>query len=122
MAGFSTARANAILTEDLITNPIWVALHTADPTDAGSAGEIVGNGYNRVQGTFGAPAGGSAANTATVEFPAASAAWGEITHVSLWTASSGGTMKYSDVAQVPKTVDSGDVYRIPVGSLVVTLT
>lgn len=78
--------------------PIYVALHTADPGDAGAGAEVSGGGYARILG-LAAPAGALAANKriglkadGTGEFPAPTAAWGTVTHVGLWDAAVGGNL------------------------------
>ena len=48
---------------------LYLALHTADPTDAGG-NEITGNGYARQTITFGSVSGNTATSNATVRFPA----------------------------------------------------
>lgn len=67
----------------------WVALHSADPGTTTGANELSGGGYARVQITWSSGSGGTlTCSPITFNHPA-----GTITHASLNTASSGGTMK-----------------------------
>jgi len=51
----------------LATDP-FIALHTADPTDNGSAAEVAGGAYARQQAAFGASASGTLSNSANIDF------------------------------------------------------
>lgn len=69
---------------------LFVALHTGDPGEAGSANEVAaGSGYARVSANF-TRTGGTATNDATITFGPATADKGTVTHVSIKDASSGG--------------------------------
>jgi hypothetical protein len=80
----------------------WIALHTADPGEAGTAvtSEATYTSYARVQVTassgFSAASGGSTANTGLIQFPQCTGGTNTITHVSIVTTSSGaGQILYS---------------------------
>lgn len=111
MAGFSDTAENAILalifnattwtgiavnaTSSPLTN-LFLALHTADPGDAGSqtTSEAAYTNYARVTvarttGGFSAPSGGSTALVANADFPTGSGGSGTGTHFSVGTAVSG---------------------------------
>jgi hypothetical protein len=62
-----------------------------------------------------------ASNTAAVEFPTASASWGTITYAAILDASTGGNMLAYGALATSKTIDSGDVFRIPTGDYDITL-
>ena len=64
----------------------YVQLHTGDPGAAGTSN--VAAGVSRAALTVPAPSGASVTATATFTIPAAG---GPYTHVSLWSASTGGT-------------------------------
>ena len=74
---------------------LHLAFHTADPGADGTAAEYSANGIGRV--AFGAPTITTDADSATVAPPAtvssatATAATASITHISIWSARSGGT-------------------------------
>lgn len=109
---------------------IFVALSTADPTDAGTGiAEPVGNGYARIDT---APTDWNAAtgtapvattNATTLTFAQASGAWGDITHFALFDALTAGTFLGSGLvnAGTPVTVASGDTPEFAAGSLAMKL-
>lgn len=133
MAGFSDyleqALLNATLRATAYTSPakIYVALHTADPTDDGSVGEVVGNGYARQEIAFSAPTSDGTAykcvNSADVTFPDPTGNWGTITHLSLWDADTAGQCLYTlpDTNVTPKSYGINDVCVIRAGSISVKL-
>ena len=97
----------------------WVKLHLGDPGSAG-AGSPAAN-TTRQQATFAAASGGSAATNAALTWTSVPNAE-TYTHVSFWTASSGGTFLGSDDLATPRTVAIGDNFTIPSGSLTVAVT
>lgn len=111
------------LTADSVTRPTawYIGLFTSDPTDTGAAGtEVSGGSYARTAATF-TVTGDTASNSAAVEFPAATADWGTVSHIGVFTASSGGTMLVHAVLTTAKVIATGDVFRIPTGDLDITL-
>ena len=111
------------LTTDAVTRPTtwYVGLFTSDPTDTGAAGtEVSGGSYARVAVTFNVT-GDTASNTASVEFPTATANWGTVSHIGIHDALSGGNMLVHGALTTSKAIDSGDVFRIPTGDLDITL-
>lgn len=92
---------------------VYVKLHLGDPGAAGTSNAAANT--TRQQATFGsAAASGAITNTAVVE-------WTNVpntetyTHVSFWSASSGGTFKGSDDLSSSAAVTAGDTFRLPVG-------
>lgn len=80
----------------------YIALHTADPGEAGTAitSEATYTNYARVLVTaatgFSAASGGQSQNTALIQFPQCGASGNTITHVSIVTTASGaGQILYS---------------------------
>lgn len=121
------ALINAVLRNTAYTSPatVYVALHTADPTDVGNVGEVStsGTGYARTAVTFGAPTDGVATNSAAVTFPTATASWGTVSYFSIWDASSAGNCLFvSNAMTTPKAINTGDTAQFAVGQLSVTLT
>ena len=118
------ALVNATLRNTSYTSPatIYVALYTTDPTDADTGTEVAGNGYARQSVTFSAPSNGATSNSAAVEFPQATGSWGTVAYIGLRDASSGGNLLYHTPLDASKTIATGDVFRIAIGSLSVTLT
>ena len=117
------ALINATLRNTAYSSPatVYVGLHTADPTDAGSGTEVSGGSYARTAVTFGAPSNGVSTNSADVEFPQASGTWGTITHIGIWDASSTGNLLYHTALDASKAISSGDIFKIASGNLSVTL-
>tara|TARA_R110002153_G_scaffold270596_4_gene437099 strand:- start:3500 stop:3883 length:384 start_codon:yes stop_codon:yes gene_type:complete len=120
---FETDVLNWGLTAGSVTRPTawYIGLFTSDPTDTGAAGtEVTGGSYARTAATF-TVTGDTASNSGAVEFPAATAGWGTVSHIGVFTASSGGTMLVHAVLTTAKAIATGDVFRIPTGDLDITL-
>jgi hypothetical protein len=82
------------------------------------------NGYARQSITFGAAASGSASNSGTITFPAATgSAWGTVTHVAITTSAThgAGTVVWIGALTASKTVAVGDQLVFNVGSIVATM-
>lgn len=102
---------------------IYVALHTADPTDAASGAEVSGGSYARVLcNTWDAAASRTTSNTNTVTFAAATGSWGTVTHWSIWDASSAGNMLAHGSLSVSNSVVSGNVVSFAAGELDIAFT
>lgn len=99
---------------------LYVGLFTSDPGEGGTGTEVSGGSYARQTVAF-TVAGNLASNTAAVEFPTASASWGTITYAAVYDAATGGNLLGSGGLATAKTIDSGDVFRIPAGDLDITL-
>ena len=98
----------------------YVALYTAAPGETGGGTELSGSGYVRKAIAF-ATSGNTTSNNAAIEFPTATGSWGSVTHVGVFDAlTSGNLMAYATLTSA-KTIDSGDVFRIPTGDLDITL-
>jgi len=117
------ALINATLRNTSYTSPavVYLGLYTSDPTDADSGSEVSGNAYARQAITFGAPSNGVTTNTAAIEFPQATGSWGTITHIGIEDALTSGNLLYHSPLDASKTIATGDVFRIAIGSLSVTL-
>jgi hypothetical protein len=117
------ALINATLRNTAYTSPavVYLGLYTSDPTDADSGTEVSGNAYARQAITFGAPSNGVTTNTAAIEFPQATGSWGTITHIGIEDALTGGNLLYHTPLDASKTIATGDVFRVAIGSLSVTL-
>jgi hypothetical protein len=119
---FETTTLKFAFTTDAVTRPTawYLGLFTSDPTDAGTGSEIVGNGYTRKAVTF-SVTGDTATNTAAVEFDAATAAWGTVSHVGVFDASTAGNLIAHSALTTSKSVSAGDILRVPAGDLDITL-
>jgi hypothetical protein len=117
------ALVNATLRNTSYTSPatVYLALYTNDPTDADTGTEVTGGSYARQSITFGAPSNGESTNSAAIEFPQAGASWGTVTHIGIRDAVTTGNLLYHTALDASKTIATGDVFRIAVGSLSVTL-
>lgn len=127
MAEMSNYLENALINVTLrntsYTAPaaVYISLHTADPTDAGTGTEVSGGSYARQSANFGAPSNGASTTTADITFPQASGTWGTIGWIGIWDASTSGNLLYHTALDVSKVIDTGDVFKIAAGSLTVTL-
>lgn len=101
---------------------IYVCLHTADPTDAGTGAEVAdANGYARVAcNVWNVAAARATANTNLVEFPQATGAgWGTVTHWSLKDSNvyGSGNMLAHGAFTNSKTIVPGNIPKIAAGEL-----
>ncbi len=128
MAEMSNYLENALINGTLrnitYTAPttVYVGLYLTDPTDANTGTEVSGGSYSRTAVTFGAPSNGAALNNAAVEFPQCTVDWGTVTHIGILDAVSTGNLLYHTPLDVSKTISTGDIFKIAVGSLSVTLS
>jgi hypothetical protein len=117
------ALINATLRNTSYTSPsvVYVGLYTSDPTDADTGTEVSGGSYARQAVTFGAPSNGVSTNTAAIEFPQATGSWGTVGWIGIEDASTGGNLLYHTALDASKTIASGDIFKIAIGNLSVTL-
>jgi hypothetical protein len=117
------ALINATLRNTSYTSPatVYLALYTSDPTDADTGTEVTGNAYERQSITFGAPSNGASTNTAAIEFPQATGSWGTVAYIGIRDASTAGNLLYHTALDASKAIATGDVFRVAIGSLSVTL-
>lgn len=97
-----------------------VALYTAAPTDAGGGTEVTGGAYARVAtaGTdWAASSGGSISNANAITFPAATAAWGTVTHFGVFDAATAGNLLFWAALTTSKAIASGDTASFAAGAL-----
>jgi hypothetical protein len=110
------------------TTNLYISLHTADPTDAGTGTEVTGGSYARVNNppldanwSAGTATDGNTDNVAAITFPAPSANWGVVTHFGIWDAITAGNLITYGVLGTPKTINSGDAApSFAIGALDVT--
>lgn len=100
---------------------VYLALYTTNPTDADTGTEVSGGSYARQTITMGAPSDGVSLNTAAIEFPQATASWGTVAYIGIRDALTTGNLLYHTPLDTSKTIDTGDIFKIAVGSLSVTL-
>mgnify|MGYP001031647176 FL=1 len=99
----------------------YLALFTAvSDGETGSVTEVSGGGYARQSVAF-TTSGNTTSNNAAVEFPTATANYGTVTHVGVYDASSSGNLMAYAALSSNKTIETGDVFRVPSGDLDITL-
>jgi hypothetical protein len=130
MSSFTDYTENLVLTwvftSSSATRPTawYVGLFTAAPSDTGGGTEVTGNGYSRkATGTIsGSGTATTFTNAAAIEFDAASGGnWGSIGWAGIFDASSSGNLLAWSPLTTARTINDGDVLRIPAGSLSITL-
>jgi hypothetical protein len=131
MSSFSDYTENLVLTylftTGAVTRPTawYVGLFTAAPSDTGGGTEVSGSGYARVvTGTIsGSGTATTFSNAAAIEFAAASGGnWGAIGWAGIFDASTAGNLLAWAPLTTSRTINDGDVFRIPATSLTITLT
>ena len=99
----------------------YLALFTAVADgETGSVTEVSGGGYARQSVAF-TTSGNTTSNNAAVEYPTATANYGTVTHVAVFDASTSGNMMAYAALSSNKTIETGDVFRVPSGDLDITL-
>jgi len=99
---------------------LYLGLFTAAPNDTGNGTEVSGASYARQSAAM-SVSGDTATTSASVEFPAAGGTWGTITYVGIFDALTGGNLLAYGALTASKTIELGDIFRIPAGSLDITL-
>jgi len=119
---FETRVLEWLLTTGSPTRPTawYLGLFTGAPGEAGGGTEVSGGSYVREAVVF-TVSGDTATNNAAVEWPVATANWGTITHVAIFDALTSGNMIAYAALSAAKTIETGDVLRIPATDLDVTL-
>lgn len=122
-----------VLTSTGYTSPnasLYLALFTSDGglenNTSGSQTEIStsGTAYARESIAFGSASSGSASNSGTVTFSAATANWGTVTHVAIMDSSdSSGSnnVLFHGAVTTSKTIESGDTFQVSSGNLTISL-
>ena len=117
---------NHVLKNTAYTQPatVYLALFTADPTDAGTTSSEVSlhasytSGYARQAVTFGTVADGYVANSADIDFgPIVTTGTITVTHGMLMDASSGGNALWHEPVVIERAVTNGKTVRILAGDL-----
>lgn len=119
---FETRVLEWLLTTGSATRPTawYLGLFTGAPGEAGGGTELSGDAYVREAVTF-TVSGDTATNSGAVEWPVATGNWGTITHVAIFDALTSGNMIAYAALTASKTINTGDVIRIPASDLDVTL-
>ena len=99
---------------------VYVGLSTGSFNDDNSGTELSGSGYARQSIAFNAASNGTADNSGSVDFPAATGSWGTVSHFGLFDASTGGNLLIHGALTASKVVDTGDILRIAAGDMDIT--
>lgn len=101
---------------------LYLAAFTTAPTKAGGGTEVSGTSYARQSCALDAGSGdGITANTSTVTFPTAGGAWGTVTHVAIYDASTAGNMLLYQALNASRgPIVLNDVLRFLAGELDIT--
>lgn|SRR5437763_4679019 len=117
---------NHVLTQYLTTNPVYVALFTTAPTANNTGTEITGGGYVRQQGTF-VVNGNIAQNSATINYPVATANWTGVAYFGVYDSVNGGNLLFwgaledSTGKTISYTLTASDSISFPANSITITL-
>ena len=122
-----TALLNVMRGIDLTASATYyVALHTADPTDAGTGTEVTGGSYARAAITastaWTVPADDGTGlmeitNQNAVAYTEATANWGTVTHVGVWDALTNGNMLWSAPLDASRSVTTGTTFSFAAGDI-----
>jgi hypothetical protein len=114
-----TKLVDHVLRNTAYTQPsaLYMALHTADPGDAGTASEVVGGSYAPQTIAFAAASAGSAASSGVVNFATMPAV--TVTHFSIRDASSGNPLFIGPLS-TPQAVSAGQTLTFPSGQVTVS--
>jgi hypothetical protein len=111
------ALLNAVLRNTAFTSPttVYLALYTTNPTASDTGTEVTGGSYTRQVVTFSAPSGGTAVNSADVNFPGMPAI--TIGWVGIRSASTAGNLLFYGALAAAKTTNAGDTFTVKAGDL-----
>lgn len=97
---------------------LYMALHTANPGDTGTASEVVGGSYAAQVIAFNASSGGVAASNGAVSFAGMPAV--TVTHFSIRDAVTGGNVLFVGPLSSPQTLTAGATLAFSAGQVTVT--
>lgn len=110
-----------LMTNGAATRPTqwYVGLFKSAPNDAGGGTEVSGGGYSRKAVSFNAAStpGGTMSNSALLTWTASGAAYGDITHIGIFDASTGGNLIWHGALTASKNIGDGDTFQIAAGNL-----
>ena len=100
-------------------NPVYVALFTVAPGDAGGGTEVTGGSYARQTAAFTAASSGATSNSANIDFTGMPAA--TTVAIAIFDASTSGNMLVHGTLTTNKQTDAGDTLRIATGDLDISI-
>lgn len=106
---------------------LYFGLSTTTPADDGTNVTEPTDAYARVSKTnnltnFPAATSGSKSNGTDITFPEATGNWGTVTHFTVYTAATGGTLLAFGALTTSKTIESGDTAKFAIGDMTITLS
>lgn len=114
MNHMTTYLKNKVLTDNLRTTTVFIALFNGDV-------EVNTASYSRQSAAFVAPTDGQTSNSADILFPIAAESWGDISHIGIFDAKTGGNLLFKSQAEFTKNIDISSQYKIPKNYLIVRL-
>lgn len=105
---------HVVLRNHLIDKPAYIALFNENT-------EVNKSSYQRRLATFVEPSNGQTSNSADVLFPIANENWGNVTHIGIFDAPTGGNLLFRSQAEFAKVIDISSQYKIPKNYLIVRL-
>jgi len=105
---------HVVLRTHLINSNAYIALFNENT-------EVSQASYKRMQANFAEPANGQTSNNADVLFPIANENWGNVTHIGIFDALTGGNLLFRSQAEFVKNIDVSSQYKIPKNYLIVRL-
>lgn len=122
------ALLNQVFRNTNYTRPttLYIALYTSNPTAADTGQEVTGGAYTRQAVVFTPPAaiGGvqTIKNSAEIPYPVATATWGQLTHLGIRDAVTGGNLLYYGALTDPKSILTNDIFKFSVGQIAIDLS
>ena len=118
------ALLNATLTNTTYTSPasVYLGLFTSNPTDSNAGIELSAPSYTRQVVSFGAASSGSSSNVSAISYDQATTDWGTIGWVGLYDAATSGNLLYYGALDTATTIDTNEIFVIPIGNLTITLS
>jgi hypothetical protein len=100
-------------------SPVYVALFSVAPSDAGGGTEVTGGSYARQTAAFSAASSGATSNSGNIDFTGMPAT--TTVAIALFDNSTGGNMLVYGTLTTNKTTDAGDTLRIATGDLDISI-
>ena len=100
---------------------VYVGLYTSDPGDDNSGTEVSGGSYARQSLAVTTASAGIVTSSSDVTFPQATANWGTISHIGILDALTSGNLLMHTELTTSKTIETGDIFKIPSGNLTAEL-
>ena len=100
-------------------SPVYVALYTVAPSDAGGGTEATGGSYARQTATFSAASSGATSNDANIDFT--NMPTSTVVAIGVHDALTSGNLLVWGTLTANKSLDAGDTLRIATGDLDISI-